>query len=121
MPARYLPQPIRSLARRWAPRRMIGVSSSLISCSPESHMKPNTGETECSPSACERAPWPLPLMSAQKLPVISPWLGDAAINEGRGLIILRGDNRRIAMRQAVAELVHRDGPDDAALEQRHQA
>src|SRR5208283_213203 len=40
-------------------------------------------------------------------------LGQAAINEGRRLIILRGDDRGIVMRQTVVELVHRDRPDDA--------
>ena len=48
-------------------------------------------------------------------------LRQAAVDERRRLVVLRRDHRRIAMRQAVAQLVHRNRPHDAALEQRHQA
>ena len=48
-------------------------------------------------------------------------LGDAAVDERGRLVVLRGDDRRVPVRHRVVQLVHRDGPADAGLEQRHQA
>ena len=48
-------------------------------------------------------------------------LREPAVDQRSGLVVLRRDDGRVAGRQAVVELGHRDGPDDAALEQRHQA
>src|SRR3546814_4400534 len=47
-------------------------------------------------------------------------LGQATVDEGRGLIVLRRNGCGIFVRHAVVEFVHRDGPYHATLEQRHQ-
>src|SRR3546814_10618739 len=109
MPARYLPQPMRSLARRCAPRRMIGVSSSLISCSPESAMNPNTGDRMLTVGIAART-LAVAVDVGAEIPGDIAVLGQATVDEGRGLIVLRRNGCGIFVRHAVVEFVHRDGP-----------
>jgi len=56
-------------------------------------MKPNTGDTECSPSAWLRAPWAVAVDVAAEVAGDVTVLGQAAVDEGRGLVVLRGDRR----------------------------
>src|SRR5580704_3853218 len=50
---------------------MKGTSSSFSSCSPESAIEAKIGAIACSPSRSARAPPPIPLRSAHRLPTIS--------------------------------------------------